>query len=128
MEAWLQASGLWRIVSGTSTLPSFPSPITEAQLQLREVWEVKSDKAAGWLYLLVDPDQRVYFNNIQDDPVKMWKSLQAVHLQKQPGMHFNPYDDLFSIRKLDQESLQSLINRVEDTICKIKDLDPLASL
>ncbi|PFH44982.1 hypothetical protein AMATHDRAFT_164154 [Amanita thiersii Skay4041] len=59
-----------------------------------------------------------------DNPVKMWTALESVHLQKKPGAHFNAYGDLFSIRKEDNESLQSLMNRVETAITKIKDLHP----
>ncbi|KAF7776742.1 hypothetical protein Agabi119p4_5135 [Agaricus bisporus var. burnettii] len=54
----------------------------------------------------------------------MWEALEAVHRQKRAGMRFNAYDDLFSIRKLEEESLQSLINRVESSKRKIKELRP----
>jgi len=111
MQAWLQASGLWRLVNGTQKKPSSSSPPTE------------SDKAAGWLYLMVEPEQRIHFNN-REDPVNMWESLRSIHLQKRPGTRFNAYDDLFNIRKVEDESLQSLINRVEDRMKKIKDLRP----
>ena len=43
-------------------------------------------------------------------------------MQKQPGTQSNAYDDLFSIRKRDEEDLQSLINRVDDTIHRLRDL------
>jgi hypothetical protein len=48
--------------------------------------------------------------------------LESVHMQKQPGTRFNAYDDLFSVRKRDEEDLQSLINRVDDAIHRIRDL------
>jgi len=70
---------------------------------------------------MVEPEQQVHFNN-REDPVNMWDSLHSIHLQKRPGTWFNAYDDLFNIRKVEDESLQSLINRVEDKIKKIKDL------
>jgi hypothetical protein len=124
IEAWLCANGLWRLVSGSLTPPSLSSPPTESELAARDAWEAKADKAAGNLFLMVEPDQRIHFNGIQDDPVKMWTSLQSVHLQKRPGMRFNAYDDLFNIRKLEEESLQSLINRVEDAVKSIRDLRP----
>lgn len=124
MEAWLRASGLWRLVSGSQSAPTLPSPPSEAQLAAMDAWEAKVDRAAGHLYLMVEPEQRIHFNGIQDDPVKMWTSLQSVHLQKRPGMRFNAYDDLFSIRKQEDESLQSLINRVEDSVKSIRDLRP----
>ena len=43
-------------------------------------------------------------------------------MQKQPGTRFNAYDDLFSIRKRDEEDLQSLINRVDDAVHRIRNL------
>jgi hypothetical protein len=74
------------------------------------------------MYLMVEPMQRVHFRGIKDDAVKMWGALEAVHMQKRPGTRFNAYDDLFSIRKRDEEDLQSLINRVDDSIHRIRDL------
>ena len=57
----------------------------------------KADKAAGIMWLMVEPTQRVHFRGIKDDAVKMWGVLEGVHMQKQPGTWFNAYDDLFSI-------------------------------
>ena len=54
--------------------------------------------------------------------MKIWWVLESVHMQKQPGTRFNAYDDLFSIRKRDEEDLQSLINRVDDAVHRIRDL------
>jgi hypothetical protein len=72
----------------------------------------------------VEQEQRVHFQGIQDSPVKMWEALEAVHRQKKARMCFNAYDELFSIQKLEEESLQSLINRVESAKCSIKELRP----
>jgi len=41
----------------------------------------------------------------KDDAVKMWGVLEGVHMHKQPGTRFNADDDLFSIRKNDEEDL-----------------------
>ena len=54
----------------------------------------------------------------------MQNSLCSIYLQRRPGTRFNAYDDLFNIRKAEDESLQSLINRVEDKMKNIKDLRP----
>jgi hypothetical protein len=72
----------------------------------------------------VEENQKIHFATISDDPVKMWAALAAVHLQKRPGAHFNAYDDLFSIRKQEDETLQSLMNRVDTAINHIQDLRP----
>ena len=124
MEAWFRASGLWKVVSGSAKCPSLSSPPKESEQQAYDAWEAKADKAAGWLFLMVESDQRIHFNGIQDDPVKMWDALQSVHLQKRPGTRFNAYDDLFSIRKQEDEFLQSLLNRVDECMKKIKNLRP----
>jgi hypothetical protein len=122
MEAWLRSAGVWRIVDGSSVKPTEPSPNTKEHTEAVEAWEIKSDKAAGWLYLMVEHDQRIHFNGIQSDPVKMWKALKDVHLQQRPGNRFNAYDDLFSIRKQEEESLQTLMNRVDEAMRRITDL------
>jgi len=72
---------------------------------------------------MVDNTQRVQFRQIKDDPLKMWGALKEVHLQKRPGTHFNAYDNLFSIRKREEE-LQSLINRVSDTAFAVHYIHP----
>ncbi|KAF9537210.1 hypothetical protein CPC08DRAFT_810154 [Agrocybe pediades] len=82
-------------VSGKETKPSDPK---EA-----EKWEIKEEKAAGEIYLLVESDQRVHFGGHEEDPIKIWALLEAAHLSKKPGARFNAYDDLFSIRKQDDE-------------------------
>jgi hypothetical protein len=122
MEAWYRAQALWRIVSGASKSPTLSEPIKEGEEEKLEAWQVKADRAAGIMYLMVEPMQRVHFRGIKDDAVKMWGALEAVHMQKRPGTRFNAYDDLFSIRKRDEEDLQSLINRVDDAIHRIHDL------
>ncbi|TDL19651.1 hypothetical protein BD410DRAFT_703179, partial [Rickenella mellea] len=54
----------------------------------------------------------------------MWAKLKEVHQQKVPGTRFNAYDALFSIRKLEDESLTSLLGRVDSAIRNIQDLRP----
>jgi len=64
---------------------------------------IKADKAAGIMWLMVES---VHFRRIKDNALKMWGVLEGVHMQKQPGTHFNAYDDLFSIRKRDEDLLE----------------------
>ena len=54
----------------------------------------------------------------------MWTTLEATYHQKRAGSRFNAYDDLFSIRKVDDESLQSLINRVDESMKNCQSLRP----
>ena len=124
MEAWLRSSDLWRLVSGKVHKPTLSQSPSDSEIERLEKWEIKADRAAGWIYLMVEPDQRIHFNNIRDDPIKMWAALESVHLQKRPGARFNAYDDLFSIRKQEDETLQMLMNRVDQAMHSIKDLRP----
>jgi hypothetical protein len=113
MEAWLRATMLWRLVSESSKSPTMPTAVTEAATARLENWQDKEDKAAGWIFLMVEPEQRVHLESIKSDPVAMWKKLNEVHMVKRAGARFNAYDDLFSIRKQEEESLQSLTNRID---------------
>ena len=116
MKAWLMRNGLWRLVSGREIKPQ-----TNDSYSLSD-WEAKADKAAGEIYLLVENDQRVHFRGSDDDPIKMWKLLEAAHLSKRPGARFNAYDDLFSIRKQDDESLVNLGVKIEQAMQNIQNL------
>jgi len=85
---------------------------------------MKAEKAAGEIYLLVENDQWVHFRGHEEDPIKMWELLEAAHLSKKPGARFNAYDDLFNIRKQDDESLVDLGVRIEKTMQTIQNLRP----
>ena len=114
MKAWLMKNGLWRLVSGRET-----KPIKEEALA---TWEAKAERAAGEIFLLVENDQRVHFCGFEEDPVEIWKKLESAHLSKKPGARFNAYDDLFSIRKDDKESLMDLGVRIEKAMATIQNL------
>jgi hypothetical protein len=124
MKAWLRANSLWSIVSGQNTCPTVTDSSSEVDKAMQEVWNEKASCAAGWIYLMVSDEQTVHLEGKEDDPVAIWKALEAVHLQQKPGARFNAYDDLFSIRKTDEESLQSLVNRVDAALKHIKNLRP----
>src|ERR1700734_3098479 len=112
MKASLMRHGLWRLVSGKETKPK----------EGLKDWEAKAEKAAGEIYLLVESDQRVHFRGMEEDPIAMWKLLEAAHLSKKPGARFNAYDDLFSIRKQDNETLVDLGVRIEKAMQTIQNL------
>ncbi len=114
MKAWLMRNGLWRLVSGKETKPNGAEELNK--------WENKAEKAAGEIYLLVENDQRVHFRGHEEDPIEMWKLLEAAHLSKKPGARFNAYDDLFSIRKQDDETLVGLGVRIEKAMQTIQNL------
>ena len=55
----------------------------------------------------------------------MWQLLEAAHLSKKLGARFNAYNDLFSIRKQDSESLVDLGVRIEKAMQAIQNLWPV---
>ena len=79
---------------------------------------------AGQLYLSLSAEQRTHIDAVQDDPTQIWSTLESIHLQQRPGAQFNAWDDFFSIRKKQNESLTSLITRIEDSMSKIQQLCP----
>ena len=123
MQAWLRANQLWQIVSGQKPRPTASSS-DEKLIEKQEAWDDKAEKAAGWIYLMVETSQTVHLKGKEGDPVAMWEALKSVHLQQKPGARYNAYDDLFSIRKQEEESLQSLANRVDAAMQHIKKSSP----
>ena len=113
MNAFLRTKGLWTIVSGAEKRPD------DSKADLQAKWDVRADKAAGQLYLSLFAEQRMHIDAVQDDLTQIWSTLESIHLQQHPGARFNPWDDLFSIRKKQDESLTSLIARIEDSIVQI---------
>ena len=116
MQAWLMSRGYWRLVAGKEIKPS--------DSEKQAVWEEKAMKAAGEIYLAVGSDQKQHLKECLDDPVAMWTTLEKIHVSKKPGARFNAYDELFSIVKLEEESLQSLGDRVGAAMNNIKKLHP----
>ena len=52
----------------------------------------------------------------------MWNLLEAAHLSKKAGARFNAYDDLFSIRKQEDENLVTLGVRIEKAMQTIQNI------
>lgn len=116
MQSWLQKQTVWGIVCEREKDPG-PG---EKQ---GEFWN-KVDKAAGEIKLGLEDDQRGHYQGHGDDPVQIWKLLEAAHTSKKPVSRFIAYDDFFSIRKLSDESLTSTTVRLKDAMQKIKNLRP----
>jgi len=90
----------------------------------QEEWDDKADKACGLLTLGVEQSQRIIFQNVSDNPIKIWAALEAAHIQRRPGTRFNAYNDFFSIRKNESELLQALIVRINGSMSKVQNLRP----
>jgi len=59
MQAWLRSQGVWRIVSGQSKAPKLSSSPKDTEEAALDAWTTKSDKAAGYIYLAVEEDQKI---------------------------------------------------------------------
>ena len=118
MAAWGCKQGWWRIVSRDMAEPS----ISDAEAYQK--WLERVDKGAGEIYLAIEDDQKHHLGGVLDDPKKMWELLEKGNQSKKPSMRFNTYDDLFSVRKQENEGLEGLIARVSEKIRAIKDLRP----
>ncbi|KAJ3980336.1 hypothetical protein F5890DRAFT_729365 [Lentinula detonsa] len=116
MKASLMANGLWRLVSGKETKPS------ASDADKLEKWEIKAEKAAGLIFLAVSPAQQVHIKAHQEDPITMWSILEKQHVSKKPGAGFNAYNSLFSITKLEDESLIDMGTQVQAAMAQIINL------
>ena len=83
----------------------------------------KSYKTCNLIRNLAE-SQRHHIAGYESNPIEMWKRLEAGNNTKKPGMRFNAYDDLFSIRKLPEESLEALIAQVSQKLRVLKDMHP----
>ena len=73
---------------------------------------------------MLEQDQKSLVSSIQGDPVAMWKKLADTYMVQKAGAGFNAYDDLFSIRKKEDESLQALISRTDEQMRLCQNLQP----
>ncbi|RXW14129.1 hypothetical protein EST38_g11725 [Candolleomyces aberdarensis] len=128
MEAWLKSQGLCRIVSGSQKHPELKSPSPSKDTTAIESATASAAAAAQAELLeaktLELQDTWDTENGCKDDSCAMWTMLELTYRQKKAGSRFNAYDHLFSIRKRDDESLQSLINRVDESMTLCQSLRP----
>jgi len=90
---------LWRLIRGEEVKPA-PEQVAEL-----ESWHKRREIAAGEIYLSLEPSQKVHVKGMEEDPAKMWSTLESIHHLKRPTTRFHAYDTLFSIRKQEDESL-----------------------
>ncbi|KAJ3489721.1 hypothetical protein NLI96_g1948 [Meripilus lineatus] len=126
MRAWLMRGGYWMLIKGEELKPGSlveGKPTTD-ESSATLAWSIKAGKAAAELYLALEPEQRTHVVGLEDDPVAIWKKLEAVHLQKRPGSRFLSYDHFFSIQKKEDETLTSLMTRIDEAMIQVKNLRP----
>jgi hypothetical protein len=131
----LMLSQLWMVVAGIETCPpqpgTQPSDITFKDFQewkrdRKEYmeWMNKSFKAAGILISSMSPEVKVYIRDDKEDPVKIWNILKQTFIKPVSAPRFQAYQDLFSIKKDSSETLDGVINRVDEQVRIIKSLTP----
>src|SRR5258708_6254694 len=135
MKSWLQLNGPWCLVSGLERKPvgraevkdahgNVVTPAADVDEDKLECWEIKAEKAAGALKTAMSPDIKVLIRDGEDDPIFIWDTLKTSFIQQCTVPRFNAYHALLSVQKLDSESLEGLINRVDEHIRIIKSLSP----
>ena len=115
MRAHLMSHKVWSLVKGESILPGLEAVD-------RDKWMEKKYQAAGIIFLGLEEAQKVHVKGFEDDPVVMWSLLETAHLKKRPSTRFNAYNELFLIRKQEDESLSGLVNRVQAAAQHVKDV------
>ena len=94
IKAWLHLKGLWLLVSGNEK-----APVSSVEEQFRGV-----------------------LDSIEDDPITIWTTLEEQFNKKSARSRFNVIEDFFSIKKRNDESLQSLIYRVDESMRVLRNL------
>ena len=112
MQAALQTKRLWRLVSGQEAKPTEPDKL--------ELWNERAEQAAGLIYQKLEHGMQILVQQHMDNPIEMWKALQKLHEQDNPAARFNAFDEFFNISKQKDETLQSLVSRVEHALHKIR--------
>jgi hypothetical protein len=126
MEAYLGTKELWLYVDGSTPepTPAIKDAPTPAEKQEHNEWRLKRTRASGEIWLAIEENQKVHVKGVKEDPFKMWKSLEAVHVQKKPATRFNAYQSLLGIKKEENESLSDLIARADKASQDTKALRP----
>jgi hypothetical protein len=82
------------------------------------------EKAAGDIYIHLSQSQRAHVWGIKDNPIAMWDKLSSIHSQQVPGMWFSMYNELLSVTKQPDKSLQSIAGRVSEALVRVQELRP----
>ena len=116
---FLRSKGLFRLVTGQKLRPTSPG-------DKQDEWDDDQEVAAGHLANMVDRSLHHHFKSYEADPVRMWDIFKRLNTAVAPGMRFNAYDDLFGMRKKDDETLEDFGDRVTNAMQRVKDIRPTA--
>jgi hypothetical protein len=116
IKAILMAKKLWMYTNGAITKPTETTSIPD--------WTSNCYAAAGLILLSLEDNQLTHVAGMEDDPKKMWDTLENTHIQKRPNSRFNAYSALLSITKQPDEALPDLATRVSQAMKDIQALRP----
>ncbi|KZT19926.1 hypothetical protein NEOLEDRAFT_1182951 [Neolentinus lepideus HHB14362 ss-1] len=119
MEAYLKTLDLWDVTDDPTAAP-LPEDATNPMAEERK----HKGQASGQIWLAVEDGQKVHVKDVKNDPAKMWLKLREVHVQQKPDTCFNTYDALLGLRKLEVESLASLMAQADKAMQDIRALHP----
>jgi Reverse transcriptase (RNA-dependent DNA polymerase)/gag-polypeptide of LTR copia-type/GAG-pre-integrase domain len=117
MKALLMSKKLWLHVKGAISKP--PNDAVGFQ-----DFTLNSYAASGLILLNIEESQYTHVEGMEEDPSKMWITLEGIHIQKRPNTRFMAYSNLLSITKQPDESLPSVTTRVEQALKDVKTLCP----
>ena len=115
-QALLMRIHAWKLVTRRELRPT--------DQERAKDWEKRAEKATGEIFLRLDSANRDAVVDDLDNPVHMWEKLQRHHEDKSSLRRFNAYEDLFNIRKKEDESLVALGTRINEVMLRIKNLRP----
>ena len=110
----LMRNAAWLVVNGTVEEPSNRAT-TEWQS-----WQTANMNAAGVIYSQVEPQIQPLIREHLSSAAVMWTTLEQHYSKDNAASRFLVYDEFFSISKAEDESLTSLVGRVEDTLQKLR--------
>ena len=118
IKALLMSKKLWLYVIGVIKKP------TDDDKDKQQEWLVNAYSASGLILFNIEDSQHIHVEGMEDDPAKLWTTLESIHIQKRPNSRFMAYSTLLSITKQPDESLPSVTNRVEQALKDVKALCP----
>ena len=130
MTAFMRSRGLMGHVTGFARAPTVPTATADnseavALLQVKlDEFNVAKEKAAGEIMLMLEPEEQAHVRGLEDKPKDLWEALKKRHVQERPTARFNAFDDFFSIRLEEGETLDKLAKRVKSGMLLIQERRP----
>ena len=92
----------------------------------QDEWDNQQEQAAGLLAWMVERQLNHHLKDYRRDPVCIWDILKQWNTAVAPGMRFNAYDNMFGMRKRDDETLEDFGNRVTNAMQRVNNIRPPA--